>query len=103
MVNFNNLPTELKFIIHSYLDQEKAIQEMSETIKFLQNKIERLRTVNQRLTLQSIQQINDIQHLEHILANDLPVNRRLDFEQVIVSDSDYDSDETIWDFNTEDI
>lgn len=102
MVDFNQLPTELKHYISLYLDQEKTISEMAETIKFFKNKVEQLRRTNQRLTLQSIQQINDIQHLEHILANNLPVERRLDFEPVELSDSDYDSDETIYDF-TQDI
>jgi hypothetical protein len=97
MVNFNDLPTELKSIVYTYLNQEKVINEMSETIKFLQNKIQHLRSVNTRLTLQTIQQLSDIQNLEFIMANGediLPVNRRLNFEY-ISEDSEWDSDETI--------
>lgn len=96
MVNYNELPTELKYYIASYLDQQKLINELRETIKFLENKCEQHRRVNNRLTLHNIQQLSDIQNLEHILANDLPVARRIHFEEIEMTDSEYDSDETVY-------
>lgn len=97
MVNFDELPTELKDIIASYLNQQTKIDEMQRTIEFLENKIAQLRRANNRLTLHNIQQLSDIHNLEYILANDAPVARRIQFEEIELSDSDseYDSDVTI--------
>lgn len=88
-----DLPVELQKYIRGYLDQEKAIQEMRDTIKFLQNKVDHLRSLNTRLTLQSIEQHDTIRELEHMVGNGLPVDRQIDFD--FLSDSEYDSDETI--------
>jgi hypothetical protein len=84
-----------------YLDQEKIIKELYEHIQYLQNKNERLHRNNQRLTLQAIQQLADIQNLEHILANNLDaetraVQRQLDFED-LSDTTDYSDAETVID------
>ena len=100
--NFNDLPVELKEYLARYLDQSRLVAELRESIRFLLNRNEQLRRNNQRLTLQTIQQIADIQNLEHILANNLDaetraIQRRLDFENLSDSESDYSDASTVYD------
>lgn len=94
--HFNQMPYELRQYLYAYLDQSNLIRELREHIQVLLNKNEQLRRNNQRLTLQAIQQLADIQNLEHILANNLDeetraVQRELDFEDLTDSDTDYSS------------
>jgi hypothetical protein len=99
-MNYNNLPTDLQRIVVLYLNQEAIIKDLREQLHIVLNRNEQLRRNNQRLTLQALQQIADIQNLEHILANQLDeetrgVQRELDFADL--SDSDYSDAETIID------
>ena len=78
------------------------IAELREHIRVLLNRNETLRRANTRLTLQGIQQIHDIQQLEHILANNLDeetrsVQRELDFADLSDSDSEYSDASTVID------
>lgn len=100
--NFNDLPIELKEYLNRYLDQSVIIRDLQEQIRILVNRNEQLRRNNQRLTLVTLQQLADIQNLEHILANNLDdetreVQRRLDFENL--SDSEYSDAETVYDID----
>lgn len=97
---FNELPIELREYLIAYLDQTQIIRDLREQIRNLLNRNELLRRNNQRLTLQAIQQLADIQNLEFILANNLDeqtrgVQRALDFENL--SDSEYSDAETVYD------
>lgn len=99
-VDYNQLPTDIQRIVVMYLNQEHVIKDLREQIQHLLNRNELLRRNNQRLTLQAIQQLADIQQLEHILANNLDeetrgVQRELDFDNL--SDSDYSEAETVYD------
>jgi protein subunit release factor B len=93
---FNELPVELREYLIQYLDQSAIIRDLRGQLRIMLEKYEVLRRNNQRLTLQVIQQINDIRNLEFILANGLDTEgrdlaRRLNFDTV--SDSD---DETVY-------
>ena len=93
---FSELPIELREYLIQYLDQTSVIRDLRQQLRIMLEKYEVLRRNNQRLTLQVIQQINDIRNLEFILANGLDeegrdLARRLDFDTV--SDSD---DETVY-------
>lgn len=98
---FNEMPIELREYLTRYLDQSEIIQDLRETIKTLLNRNEVLRRNNQRLTLQVIDQLNNIRNLEFILANglndpeDRAVARELNFD--VLSDSDYSDAETVID------
>lgn len=99
---FNQLPIELREYLAQYLDQRALIAELREHIRVLLNRNETLRRANTRLTLQGIQQIHDIQQLEHILANNLDeetrsVQRELDFADLSDSDSEYSDASTVID------
>jgi uncharacterized membrane protein YccC len=100
MNHFDQLPLDLRRVITVYLNQNNIIKDLQQQIRELLNRNEHLRRNNQRLTLQAIQQLADIQNLEHILANNLDeetrsVQRALDFEDL--SDSDYSDAETVID------
>lgn len=99
---FNQLPIELREYLAQYLDQCKEIKELQEHVRYLLNKNAQLRRANTRLTLQAIQQIHDIQQLEHILANNLDeetrgVQRELDFETLSDTESNYSDVSTVYD------
>lgn len=99
---FNQLPIELREYLAAYLDQRSLIEELREHIRILLNRNETLRRANTRLTLQAIQQIHDIQNLEHILANNLDnetqnVQRELDFANLSDTDSNYSDASTVYD------
>lgn len=81
MVNIGSLPFDVQHLIFTFLDQQKKIDQQAETIAFLMNKIEALKTT---LELQR----QDINNLEYILANDgeAQVARRLIFDNVDESD-----------------
>ena len=98
--NFNDIPVELRQYLTVYLDQSEIIRDLREQIRNLLARNETLRRNNQRLTLQAIQQLADIQNLEFILANGLEDDRRdlarqLNFENL--SDSEYSEAETVFD------
>jgi len=90
--NFDNLPTELREYLYRYLDQTEVIRDLRAQLRILLERYEILRRNNQRLTLQTIQQINDIRNLEFILANGLAdeedrnVARELNFDEVSSDD-----------------
>lgn len=92
MTKINDLPTEINKMIGSYLNQEQTIRELTMTIQFLRNKVSSLKRTNQLKTLQIIQLTDDIRNLEHALANDENIERRLSFES-----SDEDDIIEMWD------
>lgn len=81
MVNIGSLPYDVQHLIFTYVDQQKKVENLTELVAFLMNKIEHLKTENEGLR-------QDRANLSFILANDIPVARRLSF------DSDW-SDDTI--------
>lgn len=94
------MPIELRRYLVAYLDQTSIIRDLRSHIQDLLRRNEQLRRNNQRLTLQAIQQLADIQNLEHILANNLDeetraVQRQLDFADLTDSDTEYSSADEI--------
>jgi uncharacterized protein YoaH (UPF0181 family) len=81
MVNIGSLPFDVQHLIFTYVDQQKKVESLTELVAFLMNKIEHLKSENEQLR-------QDRSNLSFILANDIPVARRLSF------DSDW-SDDTI--------
>lgn len=96
---FNDLPVELREYLIQYLDQRSVIYDLRQQLRIMLEKYEMMRRNNQRLTLQVLQQMDDIRNLEFILANGLDeetqqVARELDFANL--SDSD---DETVYEIS----
>lgn len=96
---FNDLPVELREYLIQYLDQRSVIYDLRQQLRIMLEKYEMMRRNNQRLTLQVLQQMDDIRNLEFILANGLDeetqqVARELDFANL--SDSD---DETVYELS----
>lgn len=90
MVNIDSLPYDVQHLIFTYVDQQKKVENLTELVAFLMNKIEHLKQENHQLR-------QDRSNLSFILANDIPVARRLSF------DSDWSEDTIIEISDIEDV